>query len=121
MTRRGKLLLFWSPRVLCMAFAVFISLFALDVFGEGNGFWGTAVALAMHLIPTALIVLVLTLAWRWEWIGGVVFAALAGAYFWVALSRNHPAWSLVISVPLLLVAGLFLLNWVMRDELRTRS
>jgi hypothetical protein len=32
-------LLFWSPRVLCVAFAIFLSLFALDVFSEGLGVW----------------------------------------------------------------------------------
>ena len=30
-----KRLLFWTPRILCIAFAFFVSLLALDVFGEG--------------------------------------------------------------------------------------
>jgi len=30
-------LLYWAPRALCIVFAVFISMFALDVFNEGAG------------------------------------------------------------------------------------
>lgn len=106
-------MLYWSPRVLCIAFAVFLSLFALDVFESGRGFWETALALAMHLIPTLMVVAVLVLAWRWEWIGAVVFTGLAVLYFvCFALPRHHPEWALLISGPLLVVAGLFLANWL---------
>jgi hypothetical protein len=52
METRMRQLLFWSPRVLTPIFAVFLSLFALDVFEEGYGFWDTVVALFMHLIPS---------------------------------------------------------------------
>ena len=62
MTPNRKRLLFWSPRMLCIAFATFISLFALDVFAEGYGFWRTALALVMHLRLTAIVVIVLALA-----------------------------------------------------------
>ncbi len=41
MKRPMKQFLFWSPRVLTILFALFLSLFALDVFGEGYGFWAT--------------------------------------------------------------------------------
>src|SRR5262249_53398337 len=71
MKTTSKRLLFWTPRVLCLLFAAFISLFALDVFGESRGFWQTALALAMHLIPTFILLAVLALSWRWEWIGGL--------------------------------------------------
>ena len=41
MIRPSKQLLFWTPRILGILFALFLSMFALDVFGEGYGFWGT--------------------------------------------------------------------------------
>ena len=44
MKRPVKRTLFWAPRILCILFAVFVSLFALDVFGEGYGFWETILA-----------------------------------------------------------------------------
>ncbi len=54
----------WAPRILCLLFAGFISLFALDVFEENRGFWNTTLALLMHLIPTGILLLILALSWR---------------------------------------------------------
>jgi hypothetical protein len=106
--------------MLGIAFAVFISLFALDVFADGHGFWRTALVLAMHLRLTAVVVLVLALAWRWEWIGTAAFTAMGVAYYFFASRRGHPEWALIVSGPLLLTAGLFLANWLKRAELRAR-
>ena len=71
MTSLSKRLLFWTPRALAIVFIAFLSLFALDVFGEGYGFWQTLLALVIHLIPTWILIALLILAWRWEWIGAV--------------------------------------------------
>ena len=46
-----KRVLFWTPRVLCILFAMFLSLFALDVFSEGYGLWQTIGALLIPLGP----------------------------------------------------------------------
>ena len=51
----AKRVFHWSPRVLSILFALFLSIFALDVFSEGYAFAETILALLMHLIPTALI------------------------------------------------------------------
>jgi hypothetical protein len=64
MTTPPKQLLFWSPRILCLLFAAFISIFAADVLGEGYGFWKTILALLIHLIPTWLVLIVLAVSWR---------------------------------------------------------
>jgi ABC-type dipeptide/oligopeptide/nickel transport system permease component len=114
-------LLFWSPRVLTLLFTVCLSLFALDVFDEGLGFWGTIVALFMHLIPTWIVLLVLALSWRWEWIGAVLLVVLGLLYVPLALGRGHPEWTLIISGPLFLMGGLFLVNWLKRKEIRASS
>jgi len=118
MNRPIRQILFWSPRVLTILFALFLSLFALDVFEEDRGFWGTALALFMHLIPTWIVLIVLALSWRCEWIGAVLFVALALIYAYFAVGRGHPEWTAIISGPLLLIAGLFLLNWLYRKQLR---
>jgi hypothetical protein len=120
MKRPVKRLLFWAPRILCILFAVFVSLFALDVFGEGYGFWGTMLALLMHLIPTGVILIVLAISWRWEWVGGVLFIALGVLYLVMAWGRLHWSAYLLISGPLFLVGVLFLINWLYRAELRTQ-
>lgn len=118
MSGYSRHILFWAPRAICIAFALFLSMFALDVFGEGQGFWNTLLALAMHLIPTAIVVAVLVLAWRWEWIGAVLFAAVG--IFYLAITLRHPDWILMVSGPLFLIAVLFLVSWLKRAELHSR-
>jgi hypothetical protein len=103
--------LFWAPRILTILFALFLSVFALDVFTETKGPFQTLAALVMHLIPTLLVVVLLVLAWRWELIGVVAFAALAITYIVVMWRRFPLETYAVISGPLLLISVLFLLSW----------
>ena len=113
-----KRFLYWTPRILCLLFAGFISLFALDVFGEYSGFWNTALALLMHLIPTGMLLVILAVSWRWEWVGGLLFSVL-GAFYLVAFwGRFHWSAYVILSGSLFLLGGLFLLNWQHRAELR---
>jgi hypothetical protein len=117
----ARRLLFWTPRVLTILFAVFISVFALDVFGEHYSPGQLLVALGMHLIPTALIVVALLVAWRWEWVGAVLFFGLGVLYIVTVHDRASWDWYLFIAGPLFLVGLLFLLNWRYRAELRRRT
>jgi hypothetical protein len=113
-------ILFWTPRILVFLFAIFVSLFALDVFGEGRGFWETVLALLIHLIPTAIILIALVISWRWELIGGILFIGLG---LWYILESGGKApWSvyaLMAGVPFL-VGVLFLVNWRYKSSLRAR-
>jgi hypothetical protein len=109
-----KSLLFWTPRVLTILFTSFLSLFALDVFGEGNGFWKTTLALLIHLVPTAIILIVLTVSWRWEWVGAILFSGLGLFYVITSWGRFHWTVYLTISGPLFLMGVLFLINWLCR-------
>lgn len=120
MSRMTQRLLYWSPRILSIGFAIFLSLFALDVFDEFHGFWRVAAALAVHLIPALIIVVVLIAAWRWEWIGAVLYLLGAVYYAINMLHRNINNWPAVlgISLPLLLLAALFLTSWIERSKLR---
>jgi glucose-6-phosphate-specific signal transduction histidine kinase len=113
--KRGLL---WTPRILGILFAVFLSLFALDVFDEDHSFWETALALVIHLIPVYVVVIALVLAWRWAWVGAVVFTALAVLYVIIAWGRFHWSAYAVISGPLVLLGVLFLFNWINREQLR---
>jgi len=116
MNKPLKQVLFWSPRVLGIAFAIFLSMFALDVFNEGFSVGKTILALLIHLIPAAIIVLVLAVALRWEWVGGVLFIAVGILY--LTKMWHHPAAVAGISGPLFLVGALFLLNSWKRAEIR---
>jgi hypothetical protein len=52
MTTTTRKALFWARRLLCIAYIVFLSLFALDVFRELHGFRQTTAGLLIHLVPS---------------------------------------------------------------------
>lgn len=117
MNRRVEKILFWSPRGLGILIAVFASLLALDVFGEGYSFWETIGALLMHLIPTFVILVVLGIAWRWEWIGGFLFVVLGVLYITLFWEPSNLPTYLIISGPLFLTGILFLLDAYYRSAI----
>ena len=121
MSKPMKRAVFWTPRVLCVLFAVFVSVFALDVFGEGYGFWETIVALLIHLIPTGIILIALVIAWRWEWVGAILFTAFGAWYVIMAWGRFDWTVYLLIAGPLFLIGALFLVNWLTRAKLRSSN
>lgn len=110
--------LFWTPRILTIAFILFLGLFALDVFGEGYSFFQTLTALFVHLIPNFALLLILLVAWKWEWVGALLFAALAGLYLYGTWGRFHWSAYVVISGTLSVLAALFLLNWIFHERVR---
>jgi hypothetical protein len=125
MTQLSKRALFWTPRALSILFIAFLSLFALDVFDGHLGFWQTALALTMHLIPSFVLIAALVLAWRWEWIGAALYGAAGLLYVWWVVSMSRPVppamrliWILTIAGPAFAIAGLFLANWLKRSDLR---
>ena len=125
MTQLSKRALFWTPRVLSIVFIAFLSLFALDVFDGRFGFWQTALALTMHLIPSFVLIAALVLAWRWEWIGAALYGAAGLLYVGWVVSMSRPVppairlnWILTIAGPAFVIAGLFLANWLKRGDLR---
>jgi hypothetical protein len=119
MTKAACRLLLWTPRVLGILVALFIGIFALDVFTEGRPLGETLVALVMHLLPSLVLLAAVTLAWRWEWVGGAVFLILATLYTLTTL--DHPTWIPVIAGPLAVVGALFGLAWRHRAELHPRA
>lgn len=114
MNTKIKRVLYWLPRMLSILFALFISIFALDVFGEGYSASETVMALFMHLIPTFIVVITLIIAWRREKIGAILFMALAVIFLVIS---NGEGW--IIAIPLLLLGALFLFNWRVNAQLRT--
>jgi hypothetical protein len=117
--------LFWAPRVLSIFFIAFLSLFALDVFDEHLGFWPTALALIMHLLPSIVLIAVLIVAWRREWIGSILYAGAGLLYIIWAVFVPRPlpisvrfTWMLTIAGPAFVIAALFLFSWRKHKELR---
>ncbi|MBN1935064.1 MAG: hypothetical protein JW934_10385 [Anaerolineae bacterium] len=108
-----KKLLFWTPRIMTILFAVFVSLFALDVFGPGQNFWNMLLGFLIHLIPTYLIVIALVIAWRWEWVGTILFVGLGVLYIVWARGQHWSAY-LILSGTSCLIGLLFLASWLYR-------
>lgn len=104
----------WSPRVLGLLSAAFIGLFALDVFGEIHSLGKTLLALAHHLLPTALILVAVFLGWRWPWAGGLGFATLAAACGLMTAHHFRWDWFAIVGGPALLAAALFAANAFLR-------
>jgi hypothetical protein len=102
----------WAPRILCIAFAAFISIFAMDVFSLRVDVAHKALALLMHLIPTALILVVLVVAWNRQWLGAVIFPLLAAYHAVTMWGRLDWSGYAVIDGPLVLLGILFLMSWL---------
>ncbi len=91
--------LYWPPRVLAILFIVFVSLFALDVFGEPQWF----LALIIHLVPSYILIIVTVIAWKYDRVGGLLFF-LAGIFLLILSDFK----SLIISLPAFVIGILFL-------------
>lgn len=88
--------------------SLFLSSFALDVFGEGYSVSELIVALFMHLIPSFVLIAVLIFAWCNEHIAGALFIAVA-VVPWAVFTDNDLIANLIISGPFFIVGLLF---WV---------
>lgn len=119
--RKVNKFIYWCPRILSILFIAFLSLFSLDIFGMGLGFWGTILGLFMHNIPSIILLIVLLIAWKHEWVGGIAFI-LAGIFYIIMLLRNPSfewymlSWSVQIAGPAFLVGVLFFVGWIMKRK-----
>lgn len=114
---RRLTLLYWTPRTLAIVFICFIALFALDVFVPGKTIGYYLVTLFMHLIPNFILAGILIVAWRHERIGGLLFILLAVIFTLFFRSYTMPMSFLLVSVPVFLIGGLFLLhNYLVKER-----
>ena len=101
-------------RVLGLAFAIFLGIFAADELRTPGDVWARAVPFSMHLIPAAIVLAGLLVAWRREWIGAVLFPLLAVVYVAVTWGRFDRSVYALIAGPLVALGILFGLNWRQR-------
>ena len=123
--KKNNKFIYWTPRILCILFLLFLTIFSLDVFDENLGFWGTILGLFMHNIPVFTLAIVLWISWYYEIVGGIVFI-LAGISFIIltVVREAHDPWyialavSLIIAVPAFLIGILFLVGWFKKRKMR---
>ncbi|MFA5259216.1 MAG: hypothetical protein WC979_07375 [Candidatus Pacearchaeota archaeon] len=110
--------LYYSPRILTILFILFISLFALDVFGNNYTFLETVQGLFMHLIPSMILIVFLIIAWKHEWVGAVGFFLFALLYIGMIVRKPLElymlSYSLTIAGPSIIVAILWWANWAQK-------
>ena len=116
MTKGTNKFIFLAPRILAIIFIVSISLFSLDIFGQGLGFWPALLGLLIHNIPSLLLLAVLLIAWKTEIIGTIVFVLMGIAYLLVAVRADAPVLTNIIlistiALPLFVISLLFYLSW----------
>lgn len=112
MTQSTGRLLHWVPRILGIFFAVFLGIFALDVFEPGTPLQQAIVGFLIHLAPSFLVLLSLALAWRRGWLGSACFVGLGILYLAMSWGRFPISVYLLISGPLFLIGLLFLADWM---------
>lgn len=106
-------IIYWLPRVLSIAFVLFLSLFALDAFTEYTG-WELVLALFMHLLPSIVLLGTIAISWRHDLVGVIVFFSFAVFYIQMAGLNRPWTWYVFISGPSFVVAILFLLSWLQK-------
>ncbi len=111
MKKPKKTVLYWAPRVISIAFALFISLFGFDVFNMDIGFPEIILAFIMDMMPAILVAVMIAFAWRWELAGTVLCVGLAAFYF--IFMNRHMDWVTILLIPgpLILLAVLWFFGW----------
>ncbi len=106
-TKIGSLL-HWTPRVLVVLYAAFISLFALDVWDMDGSVLERLGGFLIHLLPTFVLLATLLIAWKRPTVGGLLFLGIAllfTVFFnWTA---DWPT-LLILGTPLVVIGVLFL-------------
>ncbi len=92
----------YFARTLSVVLICFVSLFALDVFGEPHWF----LALLIHLIPSYFLILFAVIAWKNELIGGLLYL-VSGSIF-LALNNFRAG---LIFLPAIFIGFIYLLSF----------
>lgn len=109
----SKQVFYWLPRILAILGIVFFSLFALDVFVEYETLSEIVVALAIHLIPSFILIAITVIAWRWHVVGGLLFLLLGFFSIFFFNTYENPISFALLTLPPLLVGLLFLWEGLM--------
>jgi hypothetical protein len=117
MVLKNKCLVYWLPRIISLAFVLFLSIFALDVFGEYKG-WNLVLAFIIHLIPSLFLLLATIVSWKYDLLGALIFLSFAIFYIYSAGLGRPWSWYAFISGPALLIASLFFISWLYKKKVK---
>lgn len=115
-----KKLIHWLPRILSISFAIFLSLFALDVFNEYQGA-DVILPLLIHLLPSLVLIIITVIAWKKELFGAAAFITMALSYILMVGFDRHWSWYLSVSVPAILIGVLYLVDWIKKNNIQSKK
>lgn len=89
-------------KILGCGFAMFVALFAFDMWGQWLGF-------LMHLIPSFIIIIMLAIAWNKQLIGGILFILFGVVSIFYFHTYKVLMIFSIISLPLFIIGLLFMI------------
>lgn len=101
-------IMYLSPRILSIIFALFLLIFALDS--------SSIIGFLIHLVPSLLVITLLVISWKKECFGSWLFIMLGGAFMMYFKTYTSISSFMMISFPLFLIGLLFLYDCVMFDD-----
>jgi hypothetical protein len=108
--RMSGRILKWTPRVLSVAITFAFGLLATDAFHQaGNNIIQFGDFLT-HLLPSLLMVGASFAAWYWPGWGGLAILLLGASYLATTGGQVEPQAHLIITLPLVVCGGLFVLS-----------
>jgi hypothetical protein len=122
--KKANKFLFWTPRVLSIILIIFLTLFSLDIFGNGYSFWEIVLGLFMHNIPSVILIIILIISWKKEIVGAFAFLSGGLAYIGIIINNTinsgfelyYLIWVFQISGPAFLIGILFWINWKKKNK-----
>ncbi len=125
MKKKVSKFVYWTPRIVSIAFLLFLALFSLDVFEPGLSFSQILLGLFMHNIPVFILAIILWISWKREIVGGIAFILAGLVYIASMIVRtvlsNQAEWymlsySLIIAGPAFFIGILFLIGWFRKKK-----
>jgi hypothetical protein len=113
--------LYYTPRLAGVLMIIFVSLFALDVFGPGIPFWKQVLGFIIHAAPAIILAILMFFAWKRPVIGFVIFGLAAVFFLRFVFNLDFGAGNFVMFVgPLALISAMFWMNWKWGEVIRLK-
>ncbi len=97
----------WVPRIIAIAYVLFLLVFTLD--SGASGIWERITAYVMNALPAIVVAACLAVFWRRPKAAGWMFIALAVAFTVWFNAYTRLEQFLIVPLPLLVIGVLFLL------------
>lgn len=115
-----KEIIIWTPRVICIAAAMFMFLFAFNVFNQHDEFNTAAFAFLSKLLPVFIIIFLLIISMRWALVGAIVFNLAGFSYIIYNWGKFSFISYLGVTVPIFVVGVFFLFNWLYKEDIESQ-